>query len=198
MTAFALVRQSLPPDLAVTPTISIEPSSTSLAAQPSGCASGFVMVDSILSTAEQRLLRELEARGIRYLVVGMSAALLQGARGATEDIDLWFENLSDPRVGEAVRAAGGIWISGSFAGGPPRIGGDEMGERFDVVLHMDGLEDFANEYSGVKFELVDDVRLPLLPLRRILASKKAAGRPKDLLAAHLIEDALSVLEAGEA
>jgi hypothetical protein len=155
------------------------------------------MTDSVLSAAEQCLLHELEARGIRYLVVGMSAALIQGARGATEDIDLWFESLSDPRIGDAVRAAGGIWISGSFGTGPPRIGGDALSERLDVVTHMDGLEPFANEYARVRFEVVDGVRLPLLPLRRILESKKAAGRPKDLLAAHAIEDALTVLEAGD-
>lgn len=155
------------------------------------------MADSILSDAEQRLVRELEARGVRYLVVGMSAALMQGARGATEDIDLWFENLSDPRIGEAVRAAGGIWISGSFGTAPPRIGGDELGERFDVVTHMDGLDDFSKEYASVRFEPVDNVRLPLLPLRRILHSKKVAGRPKDLLAAHAIEDALIALDAGD-
>ena len=110
------------------------------------------MADSILSDAERRLLRKLDARGVRYPVVGS---------------------------------------------GPPRIGGDELGERFDVVTHMDGLDPFAQEYSGVKFEVIEDVRLPLLPLRRILQSKKVAGRPKDLLAAHAIEDALSIIEAGD-
>lgn len=35
---------------------------------------------------------------MRHLVVGMSAALLQGARGATEDIDVWFANPSDPEI----------------------------------------------------------------------------------------------------
>lgn len=138
------------------------------------------MADSVFTHAERQLLNELETRGVRYLVVGMSAALVQGARGATEGIDLWFESLSDPRLGEA-----------------PRIGGDELGERFDVVTHMDGLEGFAQEYAGVRFELIDGVRLPLLPLRRILHSKKTAGRPKDLLAAHAIEDALKVLEASD-
>ena len=155
------------------------------------------MADSILSDAERRLLHELEARGVRYLVVGMSAALIQGARGATEDIDLWFESLADPRIGEAVRAAGGIWISGSFGAAPPRIGGEHLGERFDVVTHMDGLEPFAREYADVRYELIDDVRLPLLPLRRILHSKKTAGRPKDLLAALAIEDALIAIEAAD-
>jgi len=48
------------------------------------------------------------------MIVGMSGALLQGARGVTEDIDVWFEDPNDPRIAEAVREAGGIWISGSF------------------------------------------------------------------------------------
>jgi hypothetical protein len=45
------------------------------------------------------------------MVVGLSAAVLQGANTATRDIDLWFEDTSDIRIEEAVREAGGIWIS---------------------------------------------------------------------------------------
>ncbi len=127
----------------------------------------------------------------------MSAALLQGARGSTEDIDLWFESTSDPRIAEAVRAAGGIWISGSFGMGPPRIGGDALSERFDVVVHLSGLESFDVEYRGVRRELLDGLEVPVLPLARILASKRAAGRAKDLAAAHGLEDALLLLEQGE-
>lgn len=155
------------------------------------------MDDSTLTSAERRLLVELEARGVRYLIVGMSAALLQGARGSTEDIDLWFESTSDPRIAEAVRAAGGIWISGSFGMGPPRIGGDALSERFDVVVHLSGLESFDVEYRGVRRELLDGLEVPVLPLGRILASKRAAGRAKDLAAAHGLEDALLLLEQGE-
>ena len=60
-----------------------------------------------LSDAERRFLEELRSRKVRFLLVGMSAALLQGARGATEDLDLWFERLDDPAIAEAARAAGG-------------------------------------------------------------------------------------------
>jgi hypothetical protein len=151
------------------------------------------MADSILTTGERRLLVELEERGVRYLVVGMSAALLQGARGSTEDIDLWFEDTTDPRIADAVRAAGGIWISGAFGMGPPRIGGDELSERLDVVVHMSGLERFDVEYSRVRYEELDGLHIPVLPLARILHSKRTAGRPKDLAAAHAIEDAILLL-----
>jgi hypothetical protein len=59
---------------------------------------------------------------------------------------------------------------------------------------MDGLQSFAKEYEAVRFETIDGVRLPLLPLRRILESKKSAGRPKDLLAISAIEDALVLID----
>jgi hypothetical protein len=155
------------------------------------------MADSTLTIAERTFLEELERRGVRFMVVGMSGALIQGARGATEDIDLWFEDLSDPRIGAAVRAAGGIWVSGSFGMGPPRIGGEALSERFDVVVQMTGLRDFASEYGAVTFELIDGVSLPVLPLSRILQSKRAAGRPKDQAILHALEDALALLEEGE-
>ena len=35
----------------------------------------------------------------------------QGATTATQDVDLWFESVEDPRIGEAARTAGGAWIA---------------------------------------------------------------------------------------
>jgi hypothetical protein len=152
------------------------------------------MPDSILSSAEQILFRELNRLGVRFMVVGMSAALLQGARGATEAVDLWFEDTSDPRISEAVRAAGGIWVSGSFGMAAPRIGGSALGDRFDVVTHMSGLGNFATEYTLVIYEMVDGLAIPLLPLEQILASKRAADRPKDRAIIVNLEDTLAVLD----
>jgi hypothetical protein len=131
------------------------------------------------------------------MVVGMSGALIQGARGATEDIDLWFEDLADPRIGEAARACGGVWVSGAFGLGPPRLGGEALSERLDIVTHMSGLQDFAAEYERVRFIPIDGVPLPVLPLRRILESKRAASRPKDHALLHALEDAVALLDEGE-
>jgi hypothetical protein len=153
------------------------------------------MPGSILSSAEQTLLSGLLARGVRFMIVGMSGALLQGARGVTEDIDLWFEDLSDPRIAEAVHDAGGVWISGAFGMGPPRIGGDALSERFDVVTSMTGLGPFAEELRGVRYEEVDGIALPVLPLERIAASKRAADRDKDRAALPSLLDALAVIDA---
>jgi hypothetical protein len=51
-----------------------------------------------LSESELRFLGALVRRKVRFMVVGLSAAALQGAPVVTEDIDLWFENLNDPNL----------------------------------------------------------------------------------------------------
>lgn len=51
-----------------------------------------------LSESELRLLASLVRHRVRFMVVGLSAAALQGAPVVTEDVDLWFEDLSDPKL----------------------------------------------------------------------------------------------------
>ncbi len=194
MTRFACVRVSSLVKLAVTKRTYTARCATSNAHPPSVSSSGFAMPASAFTDSERRLITELRARGVRFMIVGMSAALIQGARGSTEDINLWFEDPSDPRIAESVRAAGGIWVSGAFGMQPPRIGGD-VGERFDVVLTMSGLGTFREEIVNAHEETVDGIALPVLSLQRIAHSKRAAGRAKDKLALESIEDALAVLAA---
>ena len=146
-----------------------------------------------LEPAERAFLAALEELGVRYLVVGVTAASMQGARVATEDVDLWFADTSDPRVGEAAHRAGGIWVSGSFGMQPPALGGG-LGDRFDVVLTLNGLEPFEVEYARAKVMNVDGVSVRVLPLDRIICSKRAANRPKDRAALPALEAALAVLE----
>jgi len=87
--------------------------------------------DFALTPAERALLQALQRRGVRFVVVGMGAALLEGAPVATQDIDLWFEGptmSASPRGGRH----GGSWISG-FGMQPPAFGGSGL-ERINVVL----------------------------------------------------------------
>ncbi len=151
------------------------------------------MAASPLTDAERAFFLALLRRHVRFAVVGMSAALLQGARGATEDIDVWFGDPSDPAIWEAAREVGAIYVSGSFGMRPPSIGGGDLGDRIDVVTHMHGLEPFDAESTGLIDAVVDpELSLPVLPLERILASKRAAGRPKDLAQIPSLETALKV------
>ena len=58
------------------------------------------------SEGERRLLRALLRHKVRFMIVGLSAATLQGAPVVTQDIDLWFENLGEVKMLRALREVG--------------------------------------------------------------------------------------------
>lgn len=150
------------------------------------------MDSSLPLTAEEAgFLKALDERGVRYLVVGMSAALMQGVPGSTIDIDLWFESLTDERIADAARNMGGFVVTRSQ---PPLLGGP-FGDRFDLVTHMSGLPDFDAEYAKSLAIDLGNATVRVLPLDRILASKRAAGRPKDKIVIAQIEQTLALLAA---
>jgi predicted nucleotidyltransferase len=148
---------------------------------------------SALHDAERELLEALNRYGVRFMLVGLSAAVLQGANTATRDIDIWFEDLSDVRIGQAVAEANGIWVSGFFGLRPPQLGGDALGDRLDVVTHMHGLGTFAEEFVHCRDVQIDGIPLKVLSIERIIASKRAANRAKDLAAIPALEEALAAL-----
>ena len=135
------------------------------------------MDDVALTPAERALLAGLRTRGVKFLIIGMGAAVLEGAPVATQDIDLWFETLENDAIKLAAQDAGGFWISG-FGMQPPAFGGDGL-SRIDVVLTAHGLRAFADEYAGSIEREVEGVLVRVLPLERVIASKRATARPKD-------------------
>jgi hypothetical protein len=143
------------------------------------------MVDSALEPAERALLAALAELGVPFMIVGVTAAWMQGARVATDDIDLWFSRLDDPRLAEAARRAGGIWVGGHFGMQPPTFGG-AIGDRFDVVLTMSGLGTFEQEYQGAKSLELDGLSVRVLPLQRqaperVTQGDERAALPRDRL-----------------
>jgi predicted nucleotidyltransferase len=77
---------------------------------------------------------------------------------------------------------------------PPQIGGLAKADRFDVVTHAHGLDAFEQEFDRAKSIEIDGVMLKILPLKRIIVSKRAAGRPRDLAQIPALEEALAVLK----
>jgi len=55
---------------------------------------------------------------------------------------------------------------------------------------MHGLESFEQEVRRATLVQVGGVAVRVLPLERIIASKRATGRPKDLSILRALEDAL--------
>jgi len=142
-----------------------------------------------LSEKELSFLRALLRRKVKFMVVGLSAAALQGAPVVTQDVDLWFEDLSDPNIREALDEVGAAYVPPSIQN-PPMFAGGGV-ELFDIVLTMHGLGSFADEWSNCMDVRLGRQRLKVLRLERILASKRAANRAKDRLAIPVLEDSLA-------
>lgn len=142
-----------------------------------------------LNESELRFLRALLRRKVRFMVVGLSAAALQGAPVVTQDVDLWFDDLSDPRIREALREVDAAYVPPSIQN-PPMFAGDGV-ELFDIVLTMSGLGTFAEELRHCVKVTLGRYRLQVLGVDRILISKRAANRAKDRLVIPVLEDSLA-------
>jgi hypothetical protein len=152
-----------------------------------------VATPPLLTDKEARFLQALVEEGVDFLVVGLAAAALQGAPAVTQDIDLWFRDLSDPGLRRALRRVGATYVPPSPQN-PPLLAGGDAG-LFDVVVKMHGLGSFAQEARRALRIPIGAVEVRVLPLARIIASKKATGRPKDRAILPALEDALRVLQS---
>ena len=146
-----------------------------------------------LSESELRLLRALLKHKIRFMVVGLSAATLQGAPVVTQDVDLWFESLGEDKMTRALREVGAAYVPPSPIN-PPMLAGAGS-ELFDIVLRMDGLGKFADEITHCIEIPLGRHKLKVLSLERILASKIAANREKDRLTIPVLRDTLATIRA---
>ena len=147
------------------------------------------MFDIVLTSAERALFEALADLEVRCLIVGMGAALIEGAPGTTQDLDLWFGPIDPEQLREAARRAGGFYTAG-FGVQPPALGGEGL-DRVDVVLTASGLDSFDREFANARDYELDGVRVKVLPLERVIASKRAAKRPKDTAQIPMLEAALA-------
>jgi hypothetical protein len=128
----------------------------------------------------QELREALACRGVRYLFLGKSGAILLGFPDTTQDVDLFPERsaengralaealrdlgftLSDLQADEIVRGKDFVQLkSGPF--------------DVDLVFAPDGIESFAQAWS----RHVDVEGFPVCHPDDIIASKQAANRAKD-------------------
>jgi hypothetical protein len=146
-----------------------------------------------LTPAERAFFEALDDLGVRYLIVGLSAALLQGAPVVTQDIDVWFgRDAPWDAIHDAAQRAGGFYSAG-IGLQEPMLGGEGL-ERLDLVVNASGLPSFDAEYEHAETCDVQGVRLQVLPLDRIIASKRAAGRTKDRIVMAALEATLRARE----
>ena len=151
---------------------------------------------SIFSDREIAFLGELNREKVEYMIVGLSAATLQGAPVVTQDVDLWFRDLSHPGIARALGRAGGTYIP-PIGQHPPMFTGKAV-KLFDIVPHMHGLGTFAEEYDRTVKVRLGRIKVRVLRLDRIIASKEAIDREKDRLVLPVLRDVLAVIrETGQ-
>ena len=154
------------------------------------------MADSLIfGDREMEFLKELVRQKVEFMIVGLSAAALQGAPIVTQDIDLWFRKLPDPGLDKALKKVHGAYIPPT-RGNSPMFAGKGV-ELFDIALTMDGLGEFDEEKKhAIKIPL-GRIKVLVLKLERIIASKEAAGREKDRLVLKVLSDALKTIQERE-
>ena len=127
-----------------------------------------------------RLLEALEKEKIRYILIGMSGAVVQGVMTTTLDVDLWID-LPARQYMRVLRLAQGVGAEVAAN----TVVYMEDGTPVNFVYEVTGLGSFSREARTVKRVQIDGHTVPVLPLERILQSKQAIDRDKDRL--HILQ-----------
>jgi len=150
-----------------------------------------VAKDLIFTEQEAEFVRELVRQKVDFMIVGLSAAALQGAPVVTQDVDLWFRDLEAPGIQRALKKVKGSYVP-PVGMNPPMFAGKAV-RLFDIVMHMHGLEAFEKEIEHCLRIPLGRLKVPVLSLERIIRSKKASGRQKDELVLPVLNDALAAI-----
>jgi predicted nucleotidyltransferase len=150
----------------------------------------------------EKILQALTEAGVEFIVVGGVSAVLQGVPIVTQDLDLCYRRTPD----NVRRIAGAL---GPFR--PKRRGLPEgvpnvidepalqmgtnftldvAGEDLDLLAEMSGIGGYDDVVAGVLELDVDGRRVKVLSLERLIVTKRAAGRAKDLAVLPLLEATL--------
>jgi hypothetical protein len=130
-------------------------------------------------------LTALRAERIDCILVGAMAAVEQGAPLMTVDYDFWVR-LPDrhyvrlltivDRLGGTIRAQTLYELSD--------------GTQVNAVFQPNGLQSFDAEWKRSPVGKLEGVPVRILPLSRVIASKRAAGRDKDIAVLPVLERTL--------
>lgn len=117
----------------------------------------------------------------------MGAAILQGVPATTLDTDLWIDLPPRQyiRVLNLCRGLGAKILANTVV---------EMtdGSMINFVYEVSGVGSFSAEHVRAKRVKWLGTTVAVAPLDRIYASKKAAGRPKDLAHLPLLEQVMAL------
>jgi hypothetical protein len=125
-------------------------------------------------------LEALEAEKIRYIVIGMWAAGVQGVVVNTVDVDIWI----DLRPRQYMRVLKIAQQTGATVGANTVVYLED-GTPVNFVYEVTGLSSFSRQGGQVVYVQIDGHEVPVLRLESIVKSKEAIGRDKDKL--HILQ-----------
>lgn len=127
----------------------------------------------------------LRAEKIRFQLIGMSAAVLQGVPVVTHDVDLWIDLPARQymRVVNIALHQGANLVRNTVV---------ELsdGMLVNFIYEVTGLGRFATELRKARKMTFHGCEIPVMPLESIRKSKAAVMREKDHAHIHSIDQAL--------
>lgn len=130
--------------------------------------------------------KALQTENVKYIMIGGYATNMHGYQRFTGDMDIWIEDSPENR--ERLRKAFNTYGLGDF----PMLATLEFipgwtdfhlnnGLRLDVMVGVKGLEQYSFDECLEMAALgeIDGVMVRFLHINHLIASKKAANRPKD-------------------
>ena len=121
-----------------------------------------------------RLIQSLGQEKIRFQIVGMMAVTLQGVIMTTIDTDIWV----DLPERQYIRLMNLCVKQGATALAPTLYVLSD-GSLINFLFRVDGVGSFDVEYKNAVSAKIEGEKVKLLPLEKILKSKKAIRRDKD-------------------
>jgi hypothetical protein len=130
-------------------------------------------------------LKALKEERIDCILIGAMAAIQQGAPLMTIDYDFWVDlpERQYVRVLSIIQRLGGTIRAQTLY---------ELkdGTQVNAVFNPDGLRSFQSERRISHLARIDGVPTRILPLARVIASKRAANRDKDRVVLPILERTL--------
>jgi len=130
-------------------------------------------------------LAALREAQIDCILIGAMAAIRQGAPLMTVDYDFWVRlpERQYVKILAIVQKQRGTILARTFY---------ELtdGTQVNVIFQPDGLLGFEAEFKRCSIAELEGQEVRVLPLRRVIASKSAAGREKDIAALPILKRTL--------
>jgi len=146
----------------------------------------------------QKVAAAFAQHQVDYMFIGKSGAILLGYPGTTQDVDVYPRKGADngKRIVAALRDLGfalNETLEQEIVRGKDFVQIKEGPFDIDLWFAPDGIED----YEQAKSRMDQSSGFPVLNIRDIIASKRAANRTRDLIELPLLEAFLDVYEKRE-